>query len=165
VIGDAAVGLSAVLAPKRLGAERIILLGRHVSRTGLGRECGATDVVAERGDEAIARVRDLTSGAPVVIEAVGLRPAYDTAVGVVRVGGTVSRVGASPSPSMPSPDSSRCCATSSPQNNSSSTGCAVWPSSIPTLNAPSPTARNSGAMACASSCAGSPTNTTAPHPR
>jgi threonine dehydrogenase-like Zn-dependent dehydrogenase len=96
VIGDGAVGLSAVLAAKRLGAERIILLGRHVSRTDLGREWGATDVVAERGDEAIAKVKDLTSGdgTPVVIEAVGLRPAYDTAVGVVRVGGTISRVGA-----------------------------------------------------------------------
>ena len=96
VIGDGAVGLSAVLAAKRLGAERIILLGRHVSRTGLGREWGATDVVAERGDEAIAKVKDLTSGdgTPVVIEAVGLRPAYDTAVGIVRVGGTISRVGA-----------------------------------------------------------------------
>ena len=96
VIGDGAVGLSAVLAAKRLGAERIILLGRHVSRTGLGRAWGATDVVAERGDEAVAKVRDLTrgDGTPVVIEAVGLRPAYDTAVGVVRVGGTISRVGA-----------------------------------------------------------------------
>jgi len=96
VIGDGAVGLSAVLAAKRLGAERIILLGRHVSRTDLGREWGATDVVAERGDEAIAKVKDLTSGdgTPVVIEAVGLRLAYDTAVGVVRVGGTISRVGA-----------------------------------------------------------------------
>ena len=62
----------------------------------LGRDWGATDVVAERGDEAIAKVKDLTSGdgTPVVIEAVGLRPAYDTAVGVVRVGGTISRVGA-----------------------------------------------------------------------
>jgi threonine dehydrogenase-like Zn-dependent dehydrogenase len=96
VIGDGAVGLSAVLAAKRLGAERIILLGRHTDRTDLGREWGATDVVAERGDEAVSRVLDLTDGdgAAIVIEAVGLRPAYDTAVGVVRVGGTISRVGA-----------------------------------------------------------------------
>ena len=96
VIGDGAVGLSAVLAAKRLGAERVILPGRHVSRTDLGREWGATDVIAGRGDEAIAKVKDLTSGdgTPVVIEAVGLRLAYDTAVGVVRVGGTISRVGA-----------------------------------------------------------------------
>jgi threonine dehydrogenase-like Zn-dependent dehydrogenase len=96
VIGDGAVGLSAVLAAKRLGAEQIILLGRHADRTDLGREWGATDVVAERGDEAIAAVRELTSGdgTAIVIEAVGLRPAYDTAVGIVRVGGTISRVGA-----------------------------------------------------------------------
>jgi threonine dehydrogenase-like Zn-dependent dehydrogenase len=96
VIGDGAVGLSAVLAAKRLGAERIMLLGRHVSRTDLGREWGASNVVAERGDEAIAKLKDLTSGdgTPVVIEAVGLRPAYDNAVGVARVGGTISRVGA-----------------------------------------------------------------------
>ena len=95
VIGDGAVGLSAVLASKRLGAGRIILMGRHAARTGLGREWGATDVVAERGEEGTAKVMDLTGGdgAHVVIEAVGHRPAYDTAVGVVRVGGTISRVG------------------------------------------------------------------------
>lgn len=95
VIGDGAVGLSAVLASKRLGAGRIILMGRHAARTGLGREWGAIDVVAERGEEGTAKVMDLTGGdgAHVVIEAVGHRPAYDTAVGVVRVGGTISRVG------------------------------------------------------------------------
>src|SRR6266498_3227388 len=62
VIGDGAVGLSAVLAAKRLGAERIILMGRHTDRTDLGREFGATDVIAERGDEGIERVRELTGG-------------------------------------------------------------------------------------------------------
>jgi threonine dehydrogenase-like Zn-dependent dehydrogenase len=62
VIGDGAVGLSAVLAARRLGAERIILMGRHEDRTGLGREFGATDVVAERGAEGIERVRELTGG-------------------------------------------------------------------------------------------------------
>jgi threonine dehydrogenase-like Zn-dependent dehydrogenase len=62
VIGDGAVGLSAVLAAKRPGAERIVLMGRHEDRTDLGREFGATDIVAERGDEGIARVRDLTGG-------------------------------------------------------------------------------------------------------
>jgi threonine dehydrogenase-like Zn-dependent dehydrogenase len=95
VIGDGAVGLSAVLASRRLGAERIILMGRHPARTGLGREWGASDVVAERGEEGTAHVLDLTGGdgSHVVIEAVGHRPAYDTAVGVVRVGGTISRVG------------------------------------------------------------------------
>lgn len=95
VIGDGAVGLSAVLASRRLGAERVILMGRHADRTDLGREFGATDVVAERGTEGIEAVRDLTGGAGthVVLEAVGHRPAYDQAVGVVRAGGTISRVG------------------------------------------------------------------------
>ncbi len=95
VIGDGAVGLLAVLAAKRLGAEKIVLMGRHKSRTDLGREFGATDVVAERGDEGVAAVRNLTTGhgTSVVIDAVGSRPAYDQAVGVVRSGGTISRVG------------------------------------------------------------------------
>ena len=95
VIGDGAVGLSAVLAARRLGAERIILMGRHADRTGLGRQWGATNVVAERGEEGIAKVLDLTGGdgTHVVVEAVGHRPAYDMAVGVVRVGGAISRVG------------------------------------------------------------------------
>jgi len=96
VIGDGAVGLCAVLAAKRLGAERIILMGRHKDRTDLGREFGATDVVAERGEEGVARVRELTGGdgTHTVLECVGLRPAIETAFAVVRDGGTVSRVGA-----------------------------------------------------------------------
>jgi threonine dehydrogenase-like Zn-dependent dehydrogenase len=95
VIGDGAVGLSAVLAAKQLGAERIILMGRHASRTDLGREFGATDVVAERGEEGIAQVLELTrgEGTHVVLEAVGLMPAYEMAYGVVRPGGVISRVG------------------------------------------------------------------------
>jgi threonine dehydrogenase-like Zn-dependent dehydrogenase len=95
VIGDGAVGLSAVLAAKRLGAERIILMGRHKDRTDLGREFGATNVVPERGAEGIEKVRELTSGdgTHTVLEAVGHRPAYDMAVGVVRAGGVISRVG------------------------------------------------------------------------
>ncbi|RKH14707.1 IMP dehydrogenase [Corallococcus sp. CA053C] len=95
VIGDGAVGLLAVLSARQLGAERIILMGRHKVRTDLGREFGATDVVAERGQEGIARVRELTGGhgTHVVIEAVGYREAYDTAFGVVRPGGVISRVG------------------------------------------------------------------------
>src|SRR5215475_3948685 len=78
VIGDGAVGLLAVLSAKRLGAERIILMGRHLDRTNLGREFGATDVVAERGAEGVATVRDLTGGdgTHVVLEAVGHLPAY-----------------------------------------------------------------------------------------
>ncbi|MFE4499420.1 zinc-dependent alcohol dehydrogenase family protein [Rhodococcus sp. NPDC056743] len=95
VIGDGAVGLMAVLSAKRLGAERIILMGRHKSRTDLGIEFGATDIVAERGDEGIAKVRELTggNGTHVVLEAVGHMPAYEQAIGVVRPGGVISRVG------------------------------------------------------------------------
>jgi hypothetical protein len=96
VIGDGAVGLSAVLSAKRLGAERIILMGRHADRTELGRQFGATDVVSERGEEGVERVRELTGGdgTHTVLECVGLLPALETAFGVVRDGGTVSRVGA-----------------------------------------------------------------------
>jgi len=95
VIGDGAVGLSAVLAARQRGAERIILMGRHRSRTDLGREWGATDVVPERGEEGLARVMELTGGkgSHVVLEAVGHRPAYETAHGVLRPGGVISRVG------------------------------------------------------------------------
>ncbi|WP_198144232.1 alcohol dehydrogenase catalytic domain-containing protein [Parafrankia sp. EUN1f] len=95
VIGDGAVGLSAVLASKRMGAERIILMGRHTDRTDLGREFGATDVVAARGEEGVAAVLALTGGAGshVVLEAVGHLPAYEQAYGVLRPGGTISRVG------------------------------------------------------------------------
>ncbi|MGZ4493285.1 MAG: zinc-dependent alcohol dehydrogenase family protein [Nocardioides sp.] len=96
VIGDGAVGLLAVLSAKRLGAEQIILMGRHRARTDLGREFGATDVVAERGEEGITMARDLTGGegSKIVLEAVGHLPAYEQAYGVVRPGGTISRVGA-----------------------------------------------------------------------
>ncbi len=96
VIGDGAVGLCAVLAAKRLGAERIILMGRHAERTDLGVEFGATDVVAERGEAGIERVRELTGGdgTRAVLECVGYREAVETALGVVRDGGVVSRVGA-----------------------------------------------------------------------
>jgi threonine dehydrogenase-like Zn-dependent dehydrogenase len=103
VIGDGAVGLSAVLAAKRLGAERIILMGRHKDRTALGREFGATDVVAERGEEGVERVRELTGGdgTHTVLDCVGLKPAIETAFGVIRAGGTVSRVGAPQYPDVP----------------------------------------------------------------
>lgn len=95
VIGDGAVGLSAVLAATRMGAERVILMGRHTGRTKLGVEFGATDVVAERGAEGVARVLELTGGegSHVVLEAVGLMPAYEQAYGIVRPGGVISRVG------------------------------------------------------------------------
>ena len=95
VIGDGAVGLLAVLSARRLGAQQIILMGRHKTRTDHGREFGATDVVAERGEEGIAKVRDLTDGhgSHVVLEAVGHFPAYERAYGIVRPGGVISRVG------------------------------------------------------------------------
>lgn len=94
VIGDGAVGLLAVLSATQLGAERIVLMGRHEARTDLGCEFGATDVVAERGEEGIAKVRDLADGGShIVLEAVGHMPAYDQAVGIVRPGGVISRVG------------------------------------------------------------------------
>ena len=90
-----AVGLMAVLSAKRLGAGQIILMGRHRSRTDLGREFGATEIVAARGDDGIAQVRELTGGhgTHVVLEAVGHLPAYEQATGIVRPGGVISRVG------------------------------------------------------------------------
>lgn len=105
VIGDGAVGLFAVLSAKRLGAERIILMGHHENRTDLGIEFGATDVVAERGQEGIARVRELTGGdgTHTVLECVGLVEAIKTAFAVVRDGGTVSRVGAPQYDDVPMP--------------------------------------------------------------
>ena len=95
VIGDGAVGLLAVLSARQLGAERIILMGRHEARTDLGRAFGATDVVAARGEEGIEAVRELTDGdgCHVVLEAVGHLPAYEQALGVVRPGGRIARVG------------------------------------------------------------------------
>jgi threonine dehydrogenase-like Zn-dependent dehydrogenase len=95
VVGDGAVGLCGVIAAKRLGAEQIIIMGRHPDRIALAREFGATDVVSERGAEAIARVRELTKGYGVqsVLECVGSEAAIDTAMGIVRPGGAVGRVG------------------------------------------------------------------------
>jgi threonine dehydrogenase-like Zn-dependent dehydrogenase len=96
VVGDGAVGLSAVLgATKVLGAERVILMSRHADRSELGRAFGATDIVAERGEEGIAKVRELTGGFGVrhVVEAVGTPEAWEMAFGMARVGGTVGSVG------------------------------------------------------------------------
>ena len=95
VIGDGAVGLLAVLSAAQLGARRIILMGHHQARTDLGREFGATDVVVERGKEGIELVRELTGGygTHAVLEAVGYKDAYETALGVARPGGVISRVG------------------------------------------------------------------------
>ena len=95
VIGDGAVGLLAVLSASRLGAKRIILTVRHETRTELGNEFGATAVVAEHGADGVARVRELTDGdgTHVVLEAVGYRESFDQALGMVRPGGVISRVG------------------------------------------------------------------------
>jgi threonine dehydrogenase-like Zn-dependent dehydrogenase len=95
VVGDGAVGLCGVMAAKRLGAEQIILLGRHTDRTDLGREFGATDVVAVRGKEAVTAVRELTGGDGVhcVLECVGEEASFLTASKIVRPGGAIGRVG------------------------------------------------------------------------
>jgi threonine dehydrogenase-like Zn-dependent dehydrogenase len=94
VVGDGAVGLCGVIAAKRLGAERVIILGRRPDRIALAQEFGATDVVSERGDEAVERVRELTGhGAHSVLECVGLEEAVVTALEIARPGGAVGRVG------------------------------------------------------------------------
>jgi threonine dehydrogenase-like Zn-dependent dehydrogenase len=95
VVGDGAVGLCAVIAARRLGAEQIIILGRHAERIALAREFGATDVVSERGEEAVERVRELTGGFGVhsVLECVGLDQSMQTAIEIARPGGAVGRVG------------------------------------------------------------------------
>jgi threonine dehydrogenase-like Zn-dependent dehydrogenase len=96
VVGDGAVGLCGVIAAKRLGAEQIILLGRHADRIALAREFGATDIVSERGAEAVERVLELTDGlgAHSVLECVGLDESTETSIEIARPGGAVGRVGA-----------------------------------------------------------------------
>ena len=103
VVGDGAVGLLGVLAAKRLGAERIVLMGHHKDRTDLGREFGATDVVAERGEEGEQKVRDIlgTDGAHSTIEAVGYDQSLSTALNVTKPGGFVGIVGVPQSGTIP----------------------------------------------------------------
>src|SRR5436190_18573420 len=95
VVGDGAVGLCAVIAAKRLGAEQIVIMGRHADRIALAKEFGATDVVSERGEEAVEGVRELSGGLGVhcVLECVGLEDSMVTAVEIARPGGAVGRVG------------------------------------------------------------------------
>jgi len=95
VVGDGAVGLCGVIAAGRLGAEQIVIMGRHEERTSLALELGATDVVAERGEDAVERVRELTGGFGVhaVLECVGTEQSAQTSVEIARAGGTVGRVG------------------------------------------------------------------------
>jgi len=103
VVGDGAVGLCGVIAAKRLAAEKIILLGRHPDRIALARDFGATDVVSERGDEAVERVREFTDGFGVhsVLECVGLEQSELTAIEIARPGGAVGRVGVPQDETMP----------------------------------------------------------------
>jgi threonine dehydrogenase-like Zn-dependent dehydrogenase len=95
VVGDGAVGLCGVIAAKRLGAEQIILMGRHPDRLDLGRSFGATDIVTERGEEAVQRVHQLTGGYGVhsVLECVGTDFSMQTALHIARPGGAIGRVG------------------------------------------------------------------------
>ena len=94
-MGDGAVGLCGIIAAKLRGATRIIAMSRHEDRQRLATEFGATDIVAERGDEAVARVMALTdgAGADAVLECVGTEQSVDTAVKVGRAGAVVGRVG------------------------------------------------------------------------
>lgn len=103
VIGDGAVGLCGVIAAKRLGAERIIILGRHRDRITLAKAFGATDVVSERGEAAVEAVRQCTGGfgAHSVLESVGSEASMLTAVDIARPGGAVGRVGVPHYPGIP----------------------------------------------------------------
>jgi threonine dehydrogenase-like Zn-dependent dehydrogenase len=103
VVGDGAVGLLGVLAAKQLGAERVIAMSRHEPRQRLAREFGATDVVVERGDEGVARIKDLTGGlgAHSVIEAVGTQESMMQAIRATRPGGHVGYVGVSHDVALP----------------------------------------------------------------
>jgi hypothetical protein len=103
VVGDGAVGLCGVIAAKRLGAEQVIIMGRHPDRIALAKEFGATDVVGERGEEAAERVHELTGGfgAHSVLECVGLEQSTETAIKIARPGGAVGRVGVPQDPTIP----------------------------------------------------------------
>lgn len=95
LVGDGAVGLCAILAAKRLGATTIIAMSRHADRQAIAREFGATHIVEERGDEGIARVKELTDGigADQVLECVGTKESMDQAIRSARPGGMVGYVG------------------------------------------------------------------------
>jgi len=95
VVGDGAVGLLGVLSAKQMGAERIIVMSRHESRQKLAREFGATDIVTERGDEGVERIKELTNGigADSVLECVGTQESMVQAIQCARRGGHVGYVG------------------------------------------------------------------------
>ena len=106
VVGDGAVGLLGVLAAKQLGAERIIAMSRHADRQALAIEFGATDIVTERGDEGVARIKELTDGlgAHSTIEAVGTQESMMQAIHATRAGGHVGYVGVSHDVNLPGLD-------------------------------------------------------------
>jgi len=108
VVGDGAVGLCGVIAAKRLGAEQIIIMGRHEDRIALARDFGATEVVSERGEEAVERVKELSRGLGVdaVLECVGLDQSMETAIEIARPGGAVGRVGVPQHEAMPAAQTS-----------------------------------------------------------
>jgi threonine dehydrogenase-like Zn-dependent dehydrogenase len=95
VVGDGAVGLLGVLSANQMGVERIIVMSRHESRQKLAREFGATDIVTERGNEGVARIKKLTKGigADAVLECVGTQESMMQAIGSTRPGGSVGYVG------------------------------------------------------------------------
>jgi threonine dehydrogenase-like Zn-dependent dehydrogenase len=95
VVGDGAVGLMGVLAAKQMGAERIIAMSRHKTRQDLALEYGATDIVSERGDEGVARIKALTNGigADSVLECVGTRESMMQAIHCARPGAMIGYVG------------------------------------------------------------------------
>ena len=97
VVGDGAVGLMGILAAKQMGAERIIAMSRHADHQALAKQFGATDIVEERGEEGIARIKELTNGygAHSTIEAVGTQESMQQAIGATRPGGHVGFVGVS----------------------------------------------------------------------
>jgi len=94
-VGDGAVGLLGVLSAKQMGAERIIAMSRHAPRQQLAREFGATDIVTERGDEGVERIKELTKGvgADSVLECVGTQESMLQAIRATRPGGSISYVG------------------------------------------------------------------------
>lgn len=102
VMGDGAVGLCGVIAAKMLGANCIIAMSRHKDRQELALTFGATDIVEERGDEAVKRVLDLTNqaGADAILECVGTEQSVDTATQIARPGAVIGRVGIPQNPDM-----------------------------------------------------------------
>jgi threonine dehydrogenase-like Zn-dependent dehydrogenase len=93
VIGDGAVGLCAVVASRRLGADRIVVIGHHEERLDIARRLGASDVVCGRGQEAVEQAISLSGGAHCVLECVGAQSALDTAIAVARDGAMIGYVG------------------------------------------------------------------------